>query len=113
VRGSIWPAQEPVQVFVLTGRKWLPQQLPTRDGALWSARCRFETAPGTNDSAFKIAAISRATLVVGPVRRLPWWSTTTSRIVRVTRREGAIDGSRGHGDAEIRKPAAQVGHDAI
>jgi hypothetical protein len=86
VRGSIWPAGEPVQVLVLTGREWQPQQLPTRDGALWSARCRFEAPPEQNDATFKVAAISRTALVVGPVRRLPRWSTAISGIVRVTRR---------------------------
>lgn len=85
VCGSIWPASEPVQVFVLTGREWRPQQLPARDGALWSTQCHFETPVAGSDSNFKIAAISRATLIVGPVRRLPWWSTTTSSIVRVRR----------------------------
>jgi hypothetical protein len=87
VRGSIWPAGEPVQVFVLAGREWRPQQLPARDGALWSAQCRFDAPVAGSDLEFKIAAISRPALIVGPVRRLPWWSTTTSGIVRV-RREG-------------------------
>jgi hypothetical protein len=87
VRGSVWPASEPVQIFVLTGREWRPQQLPARDGAYWSAQCHFETAAAGSTSEYKIAAISRATLVVGPVKRLPWWSTTSSTIVRVTRRE--------------------------
>ena len=86
VRGSIWPASEPVQVFVLAGREWRPQQLPARDGALWSAQCHFEMPIAGSDSDFKIAAVSRAALIVGPVRRLPWWSRTTSRIVRVKRR---------------------------
>jgi hypothetical protein len=86
VRGSIWPASEPVQVFVLTGREWRPQQLPARDGALWSAQCHFETPLAGSDSDFKIAAISRPELIVGPVRRLPWWSTTTTSIVRVRRK---------------------------
>src|SRR5262245_50662862 len=85
VCGSIWPAHEPVQVFVLTGREWRPQQLPAPDGALWSAQCQFDAPIAGSNSDFKIAAISRAALIVGPVRRLPWWSTTTSAIVRVRR----------------------------
>lgn len=87
VRGSIWPADEPVQIFVHTGREWYPQQLPVRDGAFWAVQCRFETSTAGSEPHFKIAAISRATLLVGPVKRLPWWSTTSSPIVRVTRRE--------------------------
>lgn len=83
VRGSIWPASEPVQVFVFTGREWRPQQLPVREGALWSAQCQFDASLAGSDMEFKIAAISRHSLIVGPVRRLPRWSTTTSSIVRV------------------------------
>jgi hypothetical protein len=84
VRGSVWPAGAPVQVFVFSEREWRPQQLPTRDGALWSARCHFD---GGDGGGFKIAAVSRRALVVGAVRSLPRWATTTSRIVRVTRQE--------------------------
>jgi hypothetical protein len=86
VRGSIWPPSAPVQILVFVGWEWQPQQLPTRDGASWSAQCHFgPPASAGADTAYKIAAISRKALVVGSVKRLPWWSTTRSNIVRVTR----------------------------
>lgn len=84
VRGSIWPPEAPLQILVFTDWEWRPQQLPTRDGASWSTQCYFETSSAEADSC-KIAAISRKVLVVGSVKRLPWWSTTRSNIVRVTR----------------------------
>jgi hypothetical protein len=85
VRGLIWPPSGPLQIFVFADGEWHPQQLPMRDGASWSARCNFGTATAGLNSDFKVAAISRETLVVGSIRRLPWWSTTRSNIVRVTR----------------------------
>ena len=84
VRGSIWPPGAPLQILVFAGWEWQPQQLPTRDGASWSAQCHFGASSAEVGSC-KIAAISRQVLVVGAVKRLPWWSTTRSNIVRVTR----------------------------
>ena len=84
VRGSVWPPDEPLQVFVFVGWEWQPQQLPRRDGASWSAQCHFGTPTAGADTDYKIVAISRKTLVVGSVKRLPWWSTARSNIVRVT-----------------------------
>jgi hypothetical protein len=84
VRGSIWPPGAPLQILVFAGWEWQPQQLPTRDGASWSVQCNFE-ALSAEAGCCKIAAISRKVLVVGAVKRLPWWSTTRSNIVRVTR----------------------------
>ena len=83
VRGSIWPPSEPLQILVFVGWEWHPQQLPTRDGASWSAQCHFGTPTVGANSDCKVAAISRKTLIVGSVRRLPWWSTTRSNVVRV------------------------------
>ena len=83
VRGSVWPPGEPLQILVYVGREWQPQQLPSRDGAFWSAQCHFGTP--TTGADHKIAAISWKTLVIDSAKRLPWWSTTRSNIVRVSR----------------------------
>jgi hypothetical protein len=85
VRGSIWPPTAPLQVFVFADLLWHPQQLPTRDGASWCVQGHFETAAADADFEFKIAGISRSALVIGPVKRLPWWSTAKSNVVSVKR----------------------------
>jgi len=85
VRGSVWPPGEPLQILVLVGREWKPQQLPSRDGAFWSAQCHFGTPTAGADADYKIAAISRKTLIIDSTKRLPWWSTTRSNVVRVSR----------------------------
>ena len=85
VRGSIWPPTAPLQVLLYAGSRWHPQQIPTRDGASWRLEGHFETAAADTDSEFKIAAISRSVLVIGPVKRLPWWATVRSNVVIVKR----------------------------
>lgn len=84
VRGSIWPPGEPVQIFVFVGSVWQPQQMPTRDGAFWSVKCNFGAETDTESGYCRIAAISRKDLLIGPMRTLPRWFTTSST-VRVRR----------------------------
>lgn len=96
VRGSIWPPSEPVQVFVLVGSVWQPQQMPTRDGAFWCVRCSFG-AETDSDSDYRIAAISRKDLLIGSMNRLPRWLTTSSTVrVRRSQTTATAEADRQH-----------------
>ena len=86
VQGSVWPTSSAVQVLVFANdRRWYPQPVPTRDGALWSVQCQLGAADGAGRN-YKIVAIAGADLVVNPLRRLPWRGKK-SRAIVVTREQ--------------------------